>query len=69
MPGADFDPRVHPRLAADLGFKSFHTTESGANHSQGDPLAIRRVAVRGFNWTSQVHCLFAAAAAGSAAVN
>lgn len=60
VPGQDFDPAVHPVRAAQIGFKSFHTTEIGANYSHGNPFGIRRVAVRGFNWTSQLHCLFAA---------
>lgn len=61
VPGKDFDPGVHPAIAREAGFRSFLTTEEGANYSHGDPYAIRRIGVRGFNWTSQVHCLFAAA--------
>ena len=63
VPGQDFDPSRHPRRAEAIGFRSFHTTQPGANRSHGDPLAIRRIGVRGFNWTSQLHCLFAAAVA------
>jgi peptidoglycan/xylan/chitin deacetylase (PgdA/CDA1 family) len=62
VPGADFDPQVHPARARTIGFKSFLTTRPGANQSHGDPFAIRRTGLRGFNWTSQVHCLFSAEA-------
>jgi peptidoglycan/xylan/chitin deacetylase (PgdA/CDA1 family) len=61
IPGRDFDPAVHLDRARRAGFKSFVTTREGANYAHGDPFAIRRVAVRGFNWVSQLHCLFAAA--------
>ena len=57
----DFDPALHPALARRAGFRSFLTTREGVNGPRQDPYAIRRVALRGFNWTSQVHCLFAAA--------
>jgi len=62
VPGADFDPRVHPARARELGFKSFLTTHPGPNGSHGDPFAIRRTGLRGFNWTSQLHSLFSAEA-------
>jgi peptidoglycan/xylan/chitin deacetylase (PgdA/CDA1 family) len=62
VPGADFDPRVHPARARALGFKSFLTTHPGPNGSHSDPFAIRRTGLRGFNWTSQMHCLFSAEA-------
>jgi peptidoglycan/xylan/chitin deacetylase (PgdA/CDA1 family) len=62
VPTADFDPAVHPAKARALGFKSFLTTRPGANYRGGDPFAIRRTGLRGFNWTSQIHCLFSAEA-------
>lgn len=62
VPGADFDPGVHPAQARALGFKSFLTTRPGPNYSRSDAFAIRRTGLRGFNWTSQVHCLLAAEA-------
>ena len=62
VPGADFDTAVHPARARSLGFRSFLTTHPGANKSGADPFAIRRTGLRGFNWTSQVHCLFSAQA-------
>ena len=61
VPPHDFDPAVHPELARRAGFRSFLTTRQGANGARGDPYGIRRVGVRGFNWTSQLHCLFAGA--------
>jgi peptidoglycan/xylan/chitin deacetylase (PgdA/CDA1 family) len=62
VPGPDFDPDVHPARARALGFRSFLTTKPGATFSRSDPFAIRRTGLRGFNWTSQVHGLFAAEA-------
>jgi len=62
VPGADFDERVHPEQARAAGFTSFSTTKPGANVRHGDPFAIRRTGLRGFNWTSQIHCLFSAEA-------
>jgi len=62
VPDADFDTRVHPAQARALGFSSFLTTRPGANGSHGDPFAIRRTGLRGFNWTAQLHCLFSAEA-------
>lgn len=62
VPGSDFDPRVHPAMARAIGFRSFLTTREGINESRTDPFAIRRIGLRGFNWTSQLHCLLAAKA-------
>jgi peptidoglycan/xylan/chitin deacetylase (PgdA/CDA1 family) len=62
IPGADFDPGVHPPQARSIGFRSFLTTRPGANYARSDAFAIRRTGLRGFNWTSQVHCLLAAEA-------
>jgi len=62
VPGADFDPAVHPGQARSIGFRTFLTTRPGPNYSRSDAFAIRRTGLRGFNWTSQVHCLFAAEA-------
>jgi peptidoglycan/xylan/chitin deacetylase (PgdA/CDA1 family) len=61
VPNRDFDPARHPAMARDAGFASFVTTAEGANRTHGDPYVLCRVALRGFNWTSQVHCVFAAA--------
>lgn len=60
VPGADFDPQVHPAMARTAGFKSFLTTAPGANYSRRDPFAICRSGVRAFHWTTQIHCGFAA---------
>ena len=62
VPGADFDPQVHPAQARSIGYKSFVTTRPGPNGSGSDAYAIRRTGLRGFNWTSQVHRLFSAEA-------
>jgi peptidoglycan/xylan/chitin deacetylase (PgdA/CDA1 family) len=62
VPGADFAPGLHPAQARSLGFRSFLTTKPGANYSHGDPFAVRRTGLRGFNWTAQLHRLFAAEA-------
>ncbi len=61
VPGQDFDPDVHPAHARSVGYKSFLTTRVGPNYAHGDPYAIRRIGLRGFNWTTQVHCLIAGA--------
>src|SRR5262249_41224414 len=61
IPGRDFDPAIHPALARQIGFRSFLPPREGANSACGDPFAICRIGVRGFNWTTQLHCLFAAA--------
>ena len=62
VPGADFDPAVHPARARALGYKSFLTTRPGANYSRHDPYAICRSGLRAFHWTGQVHCTLAAEA-------
>lgn len=61
-PGNDYDAALHPAIARTAGFRSFLTTMTGPNQSGGDPFAIRRTGLRGFNWTSQIHCLFSAEA-------
>jgi peptidoglycan/xylan/chitin deacetylase (PgdA/CDA1 family) len=65
VPGTDFDPAIHPIQARDAGFRSFLTTRPGANQAGDDPFTIRRTGLRGFNWTSQIHCLFCAEAHAS----
>src|SRR5262249_38681029 len=40
VPGADFDPAVHPPTARAAGFKSFLTTRPGINYRGSDPFAI-----------------------------
>jgi peptidoglycan/xylan/chitin deacetylase (PgdA/CDA1 family) len=62
VPGADFDVARDPEQARALGFRSFSTTAQAPNYSHGDPFAIRRIGLRGFNWTSQLHCLLASTA-------
>lgn len=41
-PGLHFDPKVHPDMVRQAGFKSFLTTCRGPNYAGADPFAIRR---------------------------
>jgi hypothetical protein len=41
-PQIDFDPAVHPQLARGVGFKSFLTTQRGANYAGADPMLLKR---------------------------
>lgn len=42
VPGVDFDPVRHPSMAKEAGYKSFLTTQRGANMFGTDAFAIRR---------------------------
>ncbi len=49
IPGLHYDPARDPDLARACGYQSFATGARGANHSGGDPFAIRRDQLLG-NW-------------------
>ena len=42
VPHRDFDHDVHPKMADDIGYESFITTERGANHAGSTVFSIRR---------------------------
>lgn len=42
IPHQDFDCDIHPRIAGDIGYESFLTTQRGANSSSASALFIRR---------------------------
>ena len=42
IPGHDFDPEVHPKMAADVGYASFMTTRRGANRNGTSAHEVRR---------------------------